>query len=451
MPLYLARMVIREDSFGDLVWMPAGMTPDIGFGSLDLRGTGGYDASGWALVSTTKPIGRARLSRLVNDVIELDPDEIPNATKRDRIEKALDTRLRRFDPVRRSLFLVCQQDGDPQDPARFNPLISEKRRRRYSLVLNGELLWQESAPMRQATQTWTDDFQSGSETNLEDRTNWNSGSRAVPAGTNMIPRTLSGGDRGFGVPSLVEGIGEYDSDTDTDDQYSRSTWAVVPSFSARYVGNVVQLDGATYNTYYENRAGRDANHSVYRRSSGTSTLVISTANSDHKIDDGDVVELRYDGSSIESTVKHGTASARTMSNTETSLTGEPRIGIKCLADGVPSEGGSPTGGGFLALCTDWAGGDIANEVTIRFTGHDTASRLRVEAAETVGSVTSGDEIANAAMSTDPYDITHTYEGDIDMDYRVRKASASPRYKPIDGTLTVGSAGVTVNISQVSDE
>lgn len=96
---------------------------------------------------------------------------------------------------------------------------------------------------------------------------------------------------------------------------------------------------------------------------------------------------------------------------------------------------------------------INNSVNVTFTGHDTSSRLYLEAGATVGSVTIGDELDNAAMSTDPYTYSHNYEGDLVLqNSRIRKASGgSPLFKdfPVAGTIT--SAGLSVAVSQISDE
>lgn len=102
-------------------------------------------------------------------------------------------------------------------------------------------------------------------------------------------------------------------------------------------------------------------------------------------------------------------------------------------------------GGSTAVVT------INNSVNVIFNDHDTSSRLYIEATSTVGSVTTGDELVNAIMSTDPYTYVHNYEGDLTFLFRIRKASSSPYYRTVSGTGTITSAGFSFNVVQILDE
>jgi hypothetical protein len=93
---------------------------------------------------------------------------------------------------------------------------------------------------------------------------------------------------------------------------------------------------------------------------------------------------------------------------------------------------------------------INNSVNVDFSGIVSGSRLYVEATDTVGSVTTGDELVNANVTVDPYTYAHNYEGDLTFLYRVRKGTSAPYYVPLDGTGTITDTGFSVNISQVPD-
>jgi len=95
---------------------------------------------------------------------------------------------------------------------------------------------------------------------------------------------------------------------------------------------------------------------------------------------------------------------------------------------------------------------VQASVNVVFNGIVSGSRLYIEAAETVGSVTIGDELLNVQVNTDPYTYVHSYEGELDVTYNVRNASPPPPYyKAAGGTGTISALGVSFNIQQVLDE
>jgi len=94
---------------------------------------------------------------------------------------------------------------------------------------------------------------------------------------------------------------------------------------------------------------------------------------------------------------------------------------------------------------------VQTSVNVTFNGIVSGSRLYIEAAETVGTVTVGDELENVSVTTDPYTYVHSYEGDLDITYNVRRGTTAPLYKPVEGSGTIGATGVTFFIQQVADE
>ena len=109
------------------------------------------------------------------------------------------------------------------------------------------------------------------------------------------------------------------------------------------------------------------------------------------------------------------------------------------------------GGDTPSVRTAGASVTINNAVNLSFGGIVSGSRLYIEAAATVGSVTSGDELYNEVVNTDPWTSSFNFEGSLAVIWRVRKASSAPYYAPAGGTATITSAGLSVNVQQILDQ
>lgn len=110
-------------------------------------------------------------------------------------------------------------------------------------------------------------------------------------------------------------------------------------------------------------------------------------------------------------------------------------------------------GANATTCTNTGAGtcSIQNAVTVSLGNIVSGSRVYLQASETVGSVTAGDVLVNEEVTTDPFIYPHNYEGDLNVIYRVRRASGSPYFKPVQSSGTITSAGLSAVINQISDE
>lgn len=93
---------------------------------------------------------------------------------------------------------------------------------------------------------------------------------------------------------------------------------------------------------------------------------------------------------------------------------------------------------------------VTSNVDVTFLGHVISpnSRLRITATDTVGAVTDGDILANELMTTDPHVYQHNYEGDLTFDWVIRNFSGTPRYRTTEGSGTISSTGIEINVNQI---
>ena len=86
-------------------------------------------------------------------------------------------------------------------------------------------------------------------------------------------------------------------------------------------------------------------------------------------------------------------------------------------------------------------------VSIQFDGAIIGSTLYME-ARAGGALTAGAEIiAPTTMTTDPFVVPFSYNGDQPVFYRIRNASGSPAYTPIERPATIGAGGLRETIEQ----
>ena len=123
-------------------------------------------------------------------------------------------------------------------------------------------------------------------------------------------------------------------------------------------------------------------------------------------------------------------------------------------------------GGTVPTVTETGAGSVVinNNVTVSIRVTDTAgspiqgARVRVTAAETVGTITSGDVIltgttnASGILETTTFNYESAFEpSGLDISVRARSASASPYYKPSDSSGTITTAGFNTTVALISDE
>ncbi len=88
---------------------------------------------------------------------------------------------------------------------------------------------------------------------------------------------------------------------------------------------------------------------------------------------------------------------------------------------------------------------IVNAVSISLTGLVAGSRVYVR------DTTNGVTLFNLIEPTTTFSGSVDYTGDVDLLVRVRNASGTPKYKPVEATGLLTNNGFTLNINQVLDE
>lgn len=201
-------------------------------------------------------------------------------------------------------------------------------------------------------------------------------------------------------------------------------------------------------------AGSDFDNSTvsgYEGTANTSALIWNVATSTSGKFDGASFTM---GTALTHGIEFGLSSPTTIDLTDVTFTGysasnnvnNSMLHIRRTAGTVTI---NVSGGTSPSYRTDGATVVINNAVNVTFNDIVSGSRLYVEATATVGAVTSGDELVNAA-STDPYTYVHNFEGNLTFLWRVRKSTSAPYYKTASGTGTITANGADINVTQILD-
>lgn len=93
----------------------------------------------------------------------------------------------------------------------------------------------------------------------------------------------------------------------------------------------------------------------------------------------------------------------------------------------------------------------ANSVSVTFTNLVVGSRLYLIASSTVGNIPAGTVLINEEVTSSSFTYAHNFEGDLPVQYRVRKSSSPPYYRPVQSTGVIQASGLSVVINQTLDE
>jgi hypothetical protein len=122
-------------------------------------------------------------------------------------------------------------------------------------------------------------------------------------------------------------------------------------------------------------------------------------------------------------------------------------------------------GGTVPTVTETGAGSVVvnNNVTVSVTVTDTSgspiqnARVRVTATETVGTITSGDEIltgltnASGVVETTTFNYESAFDpSGLDIQVRVRQGTNTPYKKPSDSTGTITSSGFSTTVAMIDD-
>lgn len=171
-------------------------------------------------------------------------------------------------------------------------------------------------------------------------------------------------------------------------------------------------------------------------------------------------------------VNDGAPEDSSCDNTPVSVSTVVITGMDCPADGIvvftAGNGGSQT---FVSATSPLSADVQVNPTSaIQVSGHgietseqtnksytitfsaafNRGSGIAASWAEAVTGVTVTPSVANLTLTAPPWKEPST-AGDQVMEIRVRKATGSPLYKPVDVTALLTSLGFTISVEQVSDE
>jgi len=177
----------------------------------------------------------------------------------------------------------------------------------------------------------------------------------------------------------------------------------------------------------------------------------------------DIADMRFEGYASAHAVLIDTAGTYNLDNVYFDQSGTNDIETTHASGTVTI---NVSNGGTTPTVTETGAGTVVvnNNVTISVTVTEsdgtpiTTARVEVVAAETVGTITTGDVLLTGTTNGSGVLETTTFNYEsafnptgLDVTYKARKASASPYWKPASGSGTVSGAGLSVVVQMISDE